>query len=183
MPPDVDHGLDPPRTATKVAFDMLRVASLLSDEIDGELQEASGWGLSEALVILQIIFAGGRLRMADLADTLVVTRGGATKIVDRLVDAGLLRRVPSQEDRRVVFAEVTPEALDFIRRHQPVFEAVAERRLGGLLDPAELDQMHEFMDRLSCDNPGWEPPAAVEESPVRRTGASPGGSARENGGT
>jgi DNA-binding MarR family transcriptional regulator len=163
---DIDHGFDPPQTATKVAFGMLRVASLLSDEIDKELQEASGSGLSEALVVLQIIFAGGRLRMADLADTLVVTRGGVTKIVDRLVDAGYLERVPSEDDRRVVFAEVTPAAFEFIKQHQPVFEAVAQRRLGGLLSAEELERMHEFMDRLSCENPGWEPPAAVEESPV-----------------
>jgi DNA-binding MarR family transcriptional regulator len=163
---EIDHGFDPPQTATKVAFSMLRVASLLSDELDKELQQASGSGLSEALVILQIILAGGRLRMADLADTLVVTRGGVTKIVDRLVDAGHLERVDSEEDRRVVFAQVTPAAFEFIKKHQPVFEAVAGRRLAGLLDPAELDRMHELMDRLSCENPGWEPPAAVEESPA-----------------
>jgi DNA-binding MarR family transcriptional regulator len=163
---DLDHGLEPPHPATKVAFGLLRVSALLSDEIDKELQEASGTGLSEALVILQIIFAGGRLRMADLADTLVVTRGGVTKIVDRLVDAGHLSRVPSEEDRRVVFAEVTPAAFEFIREYQPVFEGVAERRLAGLLDAEELNRMHEFMDRLSCENPGWEPPVAVEESPV-----------------
>ena len=166
MHPDTNHGLEPPQTATKVAFSLLRVASLLSDEIDKELQEASGIGLSEALVILQIIFAGGRLRMADLADTLVVTRGGVTKIVDRLVDAGHLERVPSEDDRRVVFAAVTPSALELIHRYQPVFEGVAERRLAGLLESAELEQMHQMMDRLSCENPGWEPPAAVEESPV-----------------
>lgn len=165
MHSDIHPGLDPPQTSTKVAFGLLRVASLLSDEIDKELQ-ASGVGLSEALVVLQLIFAGGRLRMADLADTLVVTRGGVTKIVDRLVGAGYLERVPSEEDRRVVFAEVTPAAFEFIRRYQPVFEGVAERRLAGLLGPEELERMHRFMDRLSCENPGWEPPAAVEESPV-----------------
>lgn len=157
-------GLEPPQVHTKVAFSMLRVAALLSDELDHELQEASGSSLSEVLVILQIMLAGGRLKMTDLAETIVVTRGGVTKIVDRLVDSGYLSRVPSAEDRRVIYAAVTDAAFDLIRTHQPLFESVAERRLSGLLNDRELDVLHELMDRLSCENPGWEPPAAVEEA-------------------
>jgi DNA-binding MarR family transcriptional regulator len=157
------EGFEPPPTHTKSAFSMLRVAALLSEELDRELVKAAGIGLNEVLVILQIMFSGGRLRMADLADTLVVTRGGVTKLVDRLVAAGYLDRVQSQDDRRVVFAEVTDAAQQLIHDHQHVVVAVTERRLGGLLSDAEIDQLHEFMHRLSCDNPGWEPPESVAE--------------------
>ncbi len=131
--------------------------------MDRELQDASGLGLSEVLVILQILLSSGRLRMADLADTLVVTRGGVTKIVDRLVEAGYLDRVPSQRDRRVVYAEVTDDAVAFLRRHQALFDTVAERRLAALLDATELDNLHLMLDRLSCENPGWEPPGFTAE--------------------
>ena len=166
---DADLGLSPPPIHLKSAFAMLRVSALLSDELDRELEKATGLGLSEVLVILQIMFSGGRLKMADLADTLVVTRGGVTKIVDRLVSAGYLDRVPSETDRRVVYARVTEDALEMIRTHQPTVEAVTERRLAAMLDETELEQMHEMMHRLSCDNPGWTPPEAVAESTVEAT--------------
>ncbi len=153
-----EHGFRPPPLHTKVAVSVLRVAALLSDELDTELQRSSGFGLSEALVVLQIMLAGGRLKMADLADTLVVTRGGVTRIVDRLVDAGYLVRVPSDKDRRVIYAEVTEEATRLIADNQPVFEEVTERRVAGLLADSELHTMHNLLHRLSNNNPGWEPP-------------------------
>lgn len=161
---DIDVDLVPPSTHLKAAFSLLRVSALLADELDRELERATGQGLSEILVILQIMFSGGRLKMADLADTLVVTRGGVTKIVDRLVSAGYLDRVPSEEDRRVVYAEVTNAANELIRAHQPMVEAVTAKRFAALLDEAELDQLHDLMHRLSCENPGWEPPDSVVES-------------------
>lgn len=158
------NDLDPPSLHTKAGLSLLRVSALLSEELDRELQASAGLGLNEVLVILQIMFSGGRLKMADLADSLVVTRGGVTKIVDRLVTAGYLDRTPSAEDRRVVYAEVTEEAFRLIKANQPVFEAVTERRLAGILTTKELDQMHDWMHRLSRDNPGWAPPDAVGEA-------------------
>ncbi len=109
------------------------------------------------------MFAGGQLKMADLADTVVVTRGGVTKIVDRLVAGGFLDRVPSAEDRRVVYARVTDAAAELIKTNRPVFIGVTERRLASLLNPTELDTMHDLMHRLSCENPGWEMPEAMDD--------------------
>src|SRR6476620_561006 len=45
-----------------------------------------------------------RMRMGDLAEALVITRGGLTKLVDRLVKAGLLERTFCETDRRVSYA-------------------------------------------------------------------------------
>jgi DNA-binding MarR family transcriptional regulator len=161
---DTDVDLSPPPVHLKAAFSLLRVSALLSEELDRELEKATGLGLSEILVILQIMFSGGRLKMADLADTLVVTRGGVTKIVDRLVSGGYLDRVHSVEDRRVVYAHVTDAATDLIRTHQPMVEAITARRFAVLLDETEVDQLHELMHRLSCENPGWAPPDSVVQS-------------------
>jgi MarR family transcriptional regulator, 2-MHQ and catechol-resistance regulon repressor len=49
----------------------------------------------------------GRLRMSELSKQLTITTGGATRMMDRLERDGLVRRVPSTSDRRVVYAEVT----------------------------------------------------------------------------
>ena len=155
-----------PSTATKATLQLLRMAALLSDELDDELERASGLGLSEILVIIQILFSDQRLKMTELAETLVVTRGGVTRIVDRLVEGGYLDRVPSEEDRRVVYAEVTPAGAALIAEHQPVFEAVAHRRVGAMLDGDSLERMHGILHVLTCENPGWEPPVPPAGSPA-----------------
>jgi DNA-binding MarR family transcriptional regulator len=50
----------------------------------------------------------GSPRMSDLAEWLTLSRGGITKLVDRLVEAGYLERVSCAEDRRSLQAELTP---------------------------------------------------------------------------
>ena len=158
---DLPLGFTPPPTHAKAAFTLLRVSALLSEELDDELQKDAGVGLSEMLVLLQLMFVGGKAKMAELADSLVVTRGGVTKLVDRLVAAGYLDRVPSEEDRRVVYAQVTDAARELVVRAQPSVEACTERRLSTLLDEEQVETVHDLMHRLSCDNPGWEPPQVV----------------------
>src|SRR5689334_9774759 len=49
----------------------------------------------------------GRPRMSELADRLTLSRGGITKLVDRLVDAGYLERVSCPGDRRALQAALT----------------------------------------------------------------------------
>lgn len=155
---DVDLGFEPISQETSTAFNLLRVSALLTDELDRELQDKAGLSLSEMLVLVQLMLVGGRFKMADLADALVVTRGGVTKIIDRLVEAGLVERVPSESDRRVIYAQITDSAKAKVRQHQHHFDEVSKRRLGELLKASELRSLGGMLDRLSCENPGWEPP-------------------------
>ena len=60
-----------------------------------------------------------RLKMGDLAEALVITRGGLTKLVDRLVKAGLLERTFCETDRRVSYATLTPRRRRPARRDAP----------------------------------------------------------------
>lgn len=151
-------GFDPVSLHASTAFDLLRIAALLSDEFDRALVEQADVGLSETLVLVQLMFADGRIKMAELADTLVVTRGGISKIVDRLVGSGLVERVPSRDDRRVVFAVVTEDGRALVRKCQPIFDEIAQRRLVDVVAPEDWLTFADLVGRISCNNPGWEPP-------------------------
>lgn len=61
-----------------------------------------------------------RLKMGDLAEALVISRGGLTKLVDRLVKAGLLERAFCATDRRVSYAVLTPSGREVFEEMQPV---------------------------------------------------------------
>ncbi len=58
--------------------------------------------------------------MGDLASALVISRGGLTKLVDRLVKAGLLERAYCETDRRVSYAALTPSGREVFAEMQPI---------------------------------------------------------------
>lgn len=51
---------------------------------------------------------GEEISQRQLADDLTLTSSGTTRLIDRMEDAGLVRRVPSAEDRRVALVETDP---------------------------------------------------------------------------
>jgi len=67
-----------------------------------------------------------KLRLSDLADSLTVSRGGATKLVDRLAAQGLLRREACEGDQRGWYAAITPAGTALLRRMWPVYRRVLE---------------------------------------------------------
>ena len=71
----------------------------------------------------------GRPRMGELAEWLTVSRGGITKLVDRLQQAGYLERVNCTEDRRALQAELTPAGKSMLEEMRAVYAAELERHL------------------------------------------------------
>ena len=61
-------------------------------------------------VLLRISRAdGGQVSMGALAQQVALTSGGITRLLDRMIDAGLVQRVPCPTDRRVLFAALTAQ--------------------------------------------------------------------------
>ncbi|HUZ27774.1 MAG TPA: MarR family transcriptional regulator [Solirubrobacteraceae bacterium] len=71
----------------------------------------------------------GRPRMSELADYLTLSRGGITKLVDRLQEAGYLQRVDCPEDRRGLEAELTPAGEKMLAEMTAVYETELSRHL------------------------------------------------------
>ena len=86
----------------------LRVHAALSRELDAELLAAHDLPLSSYEVLL---FLGdshdGHMRMAELADSVLLSRSGLTRLVDRLERDGLVQRVSCPGDARGVHAQIT----------------------------------------------------------------------------
>lgn len=80
---------------------------------------------------------GKRVRMAELADRLTLTRGGATKLTDRLERAGLLRRTPAEDDKRGLYAEITPAGEDLLRAMWPVYGGALGETFGMAISDRE----------------------------------------------
>ena len=89
---------------------MLRAHAELVRELDAELAREHDMPLSSYEVLLFLDdSAEGRMRMSELADSVLLSRSGLTRLVDRLERQGLLRRERCESDARGFFAEITPE--------------------------------------------------------------------------
>lgn len=97
-----------------------------------------------------------RMRMGDLAEILVITRGGLTKLVDRLVKAGLLERTFCETDRRVSYATLLPAGRDLLAEMRPVIVGELEVAFSANLSERQADQLREMLDRVrstACGTP------------------------------
>jgi DNA-binding MarR family transcriptional regulator len=74
----------------------------------------------------------GRPRMSELAERLTLSRGGITKLVDRLEDAGYLKRVACTDDRRSLQAELTAAGERMLEEMRAVYVAEVGRHLDAL---------------------------------------------------
>jgi len=107
-------------------------------KLDDDLRATSGLTLSSFEVLYELTRApGNRLRMAELADRLLFTRSGVTRLVDRLERGGLVERRDCDHDGRGVYAILTPKGFD-------TFEAAAGPHIDGI--------RRLFLDRLD----GWD---------------------------
>jgi DNA-binding MarR family transcriptional regulator len=75
-----------------------------------------------------------RLKMGELAEALVITRGGLTKLVDRLIKAGLLERTFCKTDRRVSYATLLPAGVELLEEMRPIVRAELAEQLQEMLD-------------------------------------------------
>ncbi len=89
-----------------------------------------------------------RMRMGDLAEALVITRGGLTKLVDRLVKAGLLERTFCETDRRVSYATLCPAGRELLGEMRPVVIAELETAFAANLTARQADELRDNLERV-----------------------------------
>jgi DNA-binding MarR family transcriptional regulator len=88
---------------------LLRVHASLSKALDNQLDREHGLPLTSYEVLLYLAEAdGAKMRMCDLASSVLLSRSGLTRLVDRLERDGLLVRESCASDARGAFAKLTP---------------------------------------------------------------------------
>lgn len=128
----------------------LRAHARLTRKLEHELQAEQSMALADYDVLLQLAVADeDRLRMSELADRILLTRSGITRLVDRLEAAGLVERVTCETDRRGQWAQLTEAGRGRLREASPThLRGVAEHFLDRI--PAdELDQLRTTLERVA----------------------------------
>jgi DNA-binding MarR family transcriptional regulator len=129
---------------------LLRVHAGLTRALDAELMREHRLPLSSYEVLLFLADSPeGRLRMSELADGVLLSRSGLTRLVDRMERNGLLRRRRCEEDQRGWFAEITDDGRElFARARKTHLDGVRERFLKHL-SPEEQRQLAALWEKVS----------------------------------
>lgn len=100
------------------------------------------------LHLLKLVVLNGKHQMGEVASFLGVSAPATTKNVDKLVEARLLERRPSPDDRRAWLLSATGEGRKLVRR----YEAAADRRLTrafAAMEPADVERFASLLERFS----------------------------------
>lgn len=109
---------DDPRLRAWVAF--LQAYAVVTRRLEAELQAERGLSLADYDALVQLAVADDRrLRMSELAERVVLSRSGVSRLVDRLEGDGLVARRACPTDARGSWAELTPAGLDRLREAAP----------------------------------------------------------------
>ena len=128
---------------------LLRVHTALVKALDAELAAAHDLPLSSYEVLITLESAPNRKRrMAELADSVLLSRSGMTRLVDRLEQHGLLVRDTCTDDGRGCFAVLTDKGAALLAEARPThLEGVRQRFLTHFSD-AELRTFAQAWERV-----------------------------------
>ncbi len=135
--PPLPAGLDDGRLAAWRG--LLNAHAAVVGRIERDLAAAEGAYLPLTWydVLLELNGAGGRLRMQDLGDRVVLSRTRVSRLVDELSRRGLVVREPDDTDGRVTYAAVTAEGKKILRATAPRYRRGIEEHFTKHLTPDE----------------------------------------------
>ncbi|GAA5018969.1 MarR family transcriptional regulator [Kitasatospora paranensis] len=117
---------------------LLRAAARLDRRMDAELRARCGLSHTMFEVLIMLCREGGDgVAQRELADGLTLTSGGTTRLIDRMEQAGLVRRAPSPADRRITLVSATADGADAFRRAAVVHAEVVDALFLGPVAPAD----------------------------------------------
>ncbi len=128
---------------------LLRAHAAATRRLSAQLLADHGLTISDYEVLLRLARAPDRrLRRVDLAEEVLLTASGITRLLDGLEKTGCVVRGTCATDRRVVYAVLTDEGLAKVRAASTSHVAQIEELLGEHFDQTELERVGDLLSRL-----------------------------------
>lgn len=132
---------------------MLIVHARMVEAVDEVLEREHGLPLNSYEVLLKLSDAPEQsLRMGTLADRLLLSRSGLTRLVDRLESRGLVERHSCDDDRRGSYARLTAAGAEAFAEAQPTNLRTIRDLFLNHLDGSDLDALAAAWGRVLPDD-------------------------------
>jgi DNA-binding MarR family transcriptional regulator len=127
--------------------ELVRFEIELWNAVDSRLRADCGLMLSR-FEPMRVISRRSPCRVQDIAEEMLITVGGVSKLVDRIEEAGHCRRRPNPEDNRSSVIELTPSGTRLLAIANASFEDELHNRLDSAVSAACLQQFTATLTRL-----------------------------------
>jgi DNA-binding MarR family transcriptional regulator len=129
---------------------LLRAHAFLVKRLDAELEAAHGLPLTSYEVLLRLSKSEGcKMRMCDVAESVLLSRSGLTRLVDRLERDGLVERVSCPDDARGAFARLTDDGRAKLAAASTTHLEGIRRHFLAHFDESELGVLAEAWERVA----------------------------------
>ena len=133
---------------------MLRAHALLVKRLDAELEAEHGLPLTSYEVLVYLDKAEGcKMRMCDVAESVVLSRSGLTRLVDRLERDGYVERVSCADDARGAYARLTDAGREKLRDAATTHLEGIRRHFLSHFEPSELAVLADAWERIAGPGP------------------------------
>jgi len=125
-----------------------------------KLERERGLPLSWYEVLIQLAAAPeGKLRMQDLARSVLLSKSGVTRLVDRMEQMGLVERSACTSDRRVIYAGISERGRTKLRESLPVFVEGFEEHFARFLSESDARALRASLRKVLGGHGYQEAPA------------------------
>ena len=124
-------------------------AMALVDVLDAELQEAVGIPQRFYDVLIHLEESPEGVPMNELADRILYSKSGFTRVVDRMEEAGLVRRARPDNDRRTILIVLTAQGTETLLRARLHHRDGIERHFAEHLTEADIKALTRALEKVS----------------------------------
>ena len=136
-------------SAVEVFVRLVRGHAAVTREMNAQLVADHGLTINDYEALLHLARADERrMRRVDLAERLLLTPSGVTRLLDGLEHAGYVDRDSCASDRRVTYAVLTDAGLEKLREASKSHVADIRSFFETRFSEEELDRLVELLDRL-----------------------------------
>lgn len=137
-------------------LNLIQAGSVVSEAVEGALQADVGLTLAEHEVLVRLAHTPeGRLPMHDVAELLLVSKSGVTRIVDRMVRDGMVERTSCATDRRIVYAQLTEAGRRKLDQAEPVFSRALDGAFSTHLGDVDVRRLRGALRKVLEGNGAW----------------------------
>jgi DNA-binding MarR family transcriptional regulator len=125
-------------------------ALALLDTLEHDFERHAGFPVQWYDVLVHLEETPDGLRMSELAQKVLFSKSGFTRVVDKMEAAGLVRRVRPENDRRSIFILQTPEGHAAMKRARPPHHQWVEDNFTALLTDTDIKAITRAFEKISA---------------------------------
>jgi DNA-binding MarR family transcriptional regulator len=153
QPDDTDDAMKrkPSNEATEAWVRLMRIQSRVLGAVEHDLKKAGFPPLAWYDALLELSRApGGYLRPVELEKQMLLPQYSTSRLIDRLVEDGLVVRRECEMDKRGLFVAITDAGRDLQKKMWGSYSAAIERHIGSKLSDVDAAKLCGLLDRLGC---------------------------------